>query len=265
MARIVAYRTIKMQNVDFYYGSVQSADADEIVVSDGAYSSIYEGSFRYDDFGNVYGTLSRQSLEKFGSVLYTVSDINCAANRFYSLASTGQSLAAMEFALSRADQVFGSDGNDYLLSFDGSDRIQAGRGRDIIGSGAGDDRVDGGIDDDMIVGGRGADRLIGGAGSDEFKYYAAAESTERQRDTIGDFEARDTINLKQIDADTRHFGNQTFAFIGDDRFSGTAGELRVVESARSTHVSADVNGDGVADLSIRLVGPIHVGESDLLL
>lgn len=49
-------------------------------------------------------------------------------------------------------------------------------------------------------------------------------------------------------------GDRAFPFIGAAAFSGTEGELRYVQLGANTYVQGDVNGDGVADLEIKLLG-----------
>jgi hypothetical protein len=75
------------------------------------------------------------------------------------------------------------------------------------------------------------------------------------RDTIYDFSAseRDKIDLSPIDARTSASGNQAFTFISTESFSGQSGELRYEKAVSGTYIYGDVNGDQVADLTIRLM------------
>jgi hypothetical protein len=129
-----------------------------------------------------------------------------------------------------------------------------------------DDRLFGKAGADDLIGLRGADTLEGGFGADRFVFRAAADSTAERRDTIRDFrDGADVIHLKAVDADTGARGNQAFAFIGDDAFTGTAGELRADERSGVTVLLGDVDGDGGADLAIRLAGEPTIVEPDLVL
>ena len=49
-------------------------------------------------------------------------------------------------------------------------------------------------------------------------------------------------------------GDQNFSFIGTAAFHNVAGELRYEQINGNTYVTGDRNGDGVADLMIRLDG-----------
>ncbi len=60
-------------------------------------------------------------------------------------------------------------------------------------------------------------------------------------------------------------GNQAFAFIGTDAFTGAAGELRFEQSATDTFVQGDLNGDSVADFWIKLNGLHTLGSGDFVL
>ena len=134
--------------------------------------------------------------------------------------------------------------------------------------GAADDILRGGAAADLIHGALGGDALQGGGGADSFRYQAAAESADGAADHIIDFTpGRDRIELDRIDADSLAAGDQAFAWIGSDAFSGTAGELRASESGGQWIVEGDIDGDGKADLVINLTlqGPTPLGAGDFLL
>ncbi len=60
-------------------------------------------------------------------------------------------------------------------------------------------------------------------------------------------------------------GNQAFTFIGDDAFSGKAGELRYQKAASDTYVYADVNGDRKADFAIHFDDALSFSKGHFLL
>jgi serralysin len=65
-----------------------------------------------------------------------------------------------------------------------------------------------------------------------------------------------------IDADTsRNPGNDVFHFIGAQAFHGGGGEVRFAGGV----VQADVNGDKIADLEIRVTGLGSMLASDFIL
>ncbi|WP_201835558.1 M10 family metallopeptidase C-terminal domain-containing protein [Microvirga zambiensis] len=131
------------------------------------------------------------------------------------------------------------------------------------------DRIKGNAGNDSLTGGVGADDLWGGAGADSFIFKTVAESTVKTsgRDTIFDFSAaqKDKIHLSSIDANTLKGGNQAFAFIGTQAFSGQAGELRYEKKASDTYIYGDVNGDKVADFAIHLDDPVDLLRSYFVL
>ena len=171
----------------------------------------------------------------------------------------------------KADKLSGGDGNDTLDGLGGSDVLSGGHGNDILAGGAGNDRLLGGTGNDRLLGGTGADTLVGGAGKDSlrggpgadaFVFRSAAQSTKGSPDTILDFSSRqgDRIDLR-LDGISNKAGKQSFTFIGDDKFTRTAGELRYDDAV----LSGDRNGDGKADFSIKLANKAPIHWSDLFL
>ena len=266
MAIVELYRQARMDNLKIYYGDFEEYNSSEIVISDGIFTTTYGGSFSFSSYGDVYGTLQSIRTERLGATSYEVTNIGRGAHQFVNLLNSGDALGAVEYVLAGRDKMLGSAGNDYLMAFDGSNSVFGNKGDDAIFGGRGDDRLDGSVGDDKLSGERGADVLFGGRGADQFVYRDKGESTLTVRDTIKDFgTGRDLINLKPMDANTKAFGNQQFDLVGDDRFSGSPGELRVSEKANATFVLGDTNGDGLADFSFRLAGATSVDERDFIL
>ena len=154
--------------------------------------------------------------------------------------------------------VNGGDGNDRITTLGGNDTLNGGNGNDTLSSGGGRD---------VLTGGVGADTLTGGADSDLFHFNAISETAVSAPDVITDFErGSDKIDLLQIDANTGASGNQAFTFIDGAAFSGKAGQLRVDHSdPTKTVVYGDVNGDGVADFALHVVGNVPLNIGDFLL
>jgi len=127
----------------------------------------------------------------------------------------------------------------------------------------------GGSGNDTLTGAAGADTLTGGVGADGFAYQSLADSTVAAggRDTITDFSgaAGDTIDLHLIDAVANLAGDQAFNFIASNPFSGVAGQLNYAQSAGSTIISGDVNGDKAADFSIAITGNQVLSASNFIL
>jgi Ca2+-binding RTX toxin-like protein len=127
------------------------------------------------------------------------------------------------------------------------------------------DRLVGNAGADTLVGLRGADTLVGGFGGDRFVFQSIAESTAAKHDTIRDFgTGADLLDLWAIDADSSARGNQAFDFLGTDGFTANPGELRRVGGG-GHFVLGDTDGDGSADLVIRLLGRPPVAEDDFIL
>ena len=144
----------------------------------------------------------------------------------------------------------GADGNDTISGFDGDDALFGGKGSDSIAGGAGRDTLSGGDDADVFVFASRDDSLVAREG----------------RDTILDFKpGSDKIDLSLIDAVTTDTGETAFTFIGTAAFGGTAGELRASAANGVTVVSADVDGDKVADFAISLKGAMTLAATDFVL
>lgn len=119
---------------------------------------------------------------------------------------------------------------------------------------SGADQIMGGGGNDLIVGGAGGDTLAGGSGNDTFKYMYATDSTVSSSDTIVDLEFGDIIDLSEIDANTSLYGDQGFVRVSS--LTGSAGQM-VVSYSLSNNITSlifDINGDGVADMNISLLG-----------
>lgn len=122
-----------------------------------------------------------------------------------------------------------------------------------------DDVLTGNDLNNVLTGGRGQDNMTGRSGSDTYRFLRITDSPRSKRDTINGFEAGtaatsiDLIDLSAIDA-IKGPRNHGFKFIGTAPFSNKAGELRVRRSGSDTVVSGDVDGDGVGNIEITLVG-----------
>lgn len=164
--------------------------------------------------------------------------------------------------LDGADKLTGRAQADTLLGNGDNDTLFGAGGNDSLRGGAGDDSLKGGAGADQLRGGIGADQLTGGSQADIFIFESLTDSTPlvAGRDTILDFKhnQNDIIDLHVIDANKNKGGNQQFDFIGDDKFSHHAGELRFNHKGGDTIVNADVNGDGQADFSFAIDGTVNL-------
>ncbi|TPE50192.1 M10 family metallopeptidase C-terminal domain-containing protein [Amaricoccus solimangrovi] len=161
------------------------------------------------------------------------------------------------------DRLYGGADDDRLFGGRHSDRLSGGTGDDPLSGGTGADTLYGGTGHDTLIGGSGPDRMTGGSGADHFVFRATSESPAIRgaRDEIVDFQRGvDKIDLSEIDANTERSGHQHFDFIGGAGFSDTPGEVRNAFRV----LSADVDGDGHADLQIE-VGTNALTHSDLIL
>lgn len=142
-------------------------------------------------------------------------------------------------------------------------------GKNSLDGGAGNDTLFGGSGNDSLTGGLGADGLSGGSGADTFYFrtVSASPSGAGTYDAISDFSHSqgDRISLTDIDANSLSSGNQAFSFIGTKAFTHHAGELRYQTASGGIIVYGDVDGDGVADVTIALTGISSIAAGDFFL
>jgi len=126
--------------------------------------------------------------------------------------------------------------------------------------------MNGDAGNDWIQGWGGADILTGGAGADVFAYATDTDSLTTAMDRILDFNRAegDIIKLDQVDADWITGGDQTFTIVG--AFSNQAGQMTAVYNAGTniTLLSFDMNGDGLADMAIEVVGNVTSADNFIL-
>jgi len=174
--------------------------------------------------------------------------------------SLGANVENLRFTSDTSHVGTGNTLANRLIGGAGVDRLSGGRGNDVLSGGAGADILVGGSGRDTLIGAAGADLLSGSADADTFVYASVSQSPRRAFDTITDFSAAegDRIDLSGIDT---NFTNDTFVFIGGDTFSGRGGELRFSRGL----LAADVNGDGITDLAVKLENTTTLASSSLIL
>ncbi len=150
-------------------------------------------------------------------------------------------------------QIAAGDGADRIDGGSGNDRLAGGVGNDTLLGGADNDTLSGGAQNDLMLGGLGRDILTGDAGADLFDFNSSTESgLGPLRDVVRDFTAgEDRLDLSQIDAQATLGGNQTFAFIGTNRFNAE-GQIRVVQVGSSTILQINTAGTNAAEMQVVL-------------
>jgi hypothetical protein len=132
---------------------------------------------------------------------------------------------------------------------------------DAITGTAGGELLMGSTSNDLFVLAGGLDTVIGGAGLDRFVFgQATLGAAAAQAVVLADLDRSlgEVIDLRPIDAIAATLANDAFSFIGGAAFSGRAGQLRWAELGGDRVIQGDVNGDRVADLTIRTpaLGPV---------
>jgi len=163
------------------------------------------------------------------------------------------------------DTLFGGDGNDLIFSGDGSNLAQGGRGNDWITGGSGNDNLLGDEGNDQLIGGTGNDTLNGGAGRDNLRGGAGADRFVYS--DVSDMGLRTTSDVLRdftSGSDKLDFTGLGLRFVGGS-FTGTAGDFCFVRDATGGTLWLDIDGNNVADYSLRLDGTFMLATTDFLL
>lgn len=186
-----------------------------------------------------------------------------ANNGFANFVIRGSASAdLMDFSAMQLFQVAlidGGSGNDTLIGNGAANALAGGPGSDSLGGNGGPD---------TLTGGQGADTLTGGLGIDRFRYTAASDSgLGNQADRIVDFvRGTDKIDFSALDADAVTPDDQAFAFLGAAAFAAPGtGQVRVVVAGADSLVQVDVDGNGLADMELRLTGAPPLTAADFVL
>jgi Ca2+-binding RTX toxin-like protein len=258
-------------------------DAPGIKITFGSHDLQVSGNFASyitPDAGSVGikldGNTIVQTATKLDANFYSASDLDAvddltpaAAHDYISklVANwTSSTLVDQTLDLSKVTTLDSDVGIKVGAKLASGDMVIGGRGSDTLTGRAGHDTLVGGAGNDLLSGDGGHDALSGGLGADTFN-FGGDYPTAGGVDTILDFSRLDgdKIKLHSIDANTSTTTNDAFRFIGTDAFHRVAGELRyVVENGQSV-VMGDVNGDGSADFTIKVVGATTLTGSDFIL
>jgi Ca2+-binding RTX toxin-like protein len=247
------FRLMSLSNLQ--YGEPTTKTSGTFIVTSGSYQDVFKGfGFNYDSIGvPTGGTVTSYAHYEFSKRVALVEGVKISATALVNAASTYSLVddkAIYKAALASHDRIIGGGGDDKLEAFGGNDKI---------------------------IGGLGSDKLYGGSGSDIFIYRSIQDTPtelwfedyvdDSEQDIIFDFSRvqKDKIHLTGIDADATVNGNQPFTFIGSKTFHNRAGELRYEKIGSSTVVRGDVDGDGLADLSIKLKGLHSLAKGDFFL
>ncbi|RST29889.1 hypothetical protein HMF7854_02915 [Sphingomonas ginkgonis] len=137
------------------------------------------------------------------------------------------------------EDAIGGSARDLIFGNDDANRLYGMAGDDVLRGFGGDD---------LLVGGLGKDTLTGGAGHDTFLFDKAEIG-----DLITDLTQDDRIDLSGL-------GNNLH-YIASSGFTGHAGEVNYINGT----LSADLNGDSVADFAVVLQGAPSLQPDQLVL
>ena len=172
---------------------------------------------------------------------------------------TGDKLDNSLVGTSGDDVITGLAGEDTLIGGGGSDKLVGNNGDDVLRGGDGDDLAKGGRGHDLLFGDAGADTLMGGEGDDQLTGGAGADvflfkapDVDGSDDDINDF-AQGVDKIHVSDLDVTQVSSQ---------LHGVAGELSLQANTivGISVLQYDADGDGVSDLTIRVLGLVGTGD-----
>jgi Ca2+-binding RTX toxin-like protein len=262
---LASYSIAALPNVENLTGTSGSAQiltgngGSNAIRSGGGNDSLIGGAGNDSYYVNNAGDSVIEAAGQGRDRVYASIDYALGAGQHVEILSTDDDAGTAPIALrgnDLANTIYGNAGANSLYGGDGADRLDGG---------AGDDRLEGGRGGDVLTGGAGADIFVFASPADLSEFVYRSDGAKFAPDTITDFTAgQDRIDLAGIDAVAATAGNDAFTFIGSNAFSGHAGELRVEMQNGRALILGDVNGDGVADLSIVAVTPA-IQASDFVL
>lgn len=187
------------------------------------------------------------------------NDYRAAARSFDDGGSDAADMAARPVA---SKHLQGGSGNDIFYGGGNDDYLNGGGGNDRLYGYGGNDEIRGGPGNDRINGGANTDNLWGGKGADNFVFDNPA-TADRLMDFRGD--TGDTIDLHYLDANVNRAGQQDFIYMGNQAFSGRAGELIYGVYGDETWVMMDRNGDAKVDAAIFVNSAHYFSANDFIL
>ncbi len=163
------------------------------------------------------------------------------------------------------ERVDGSNWNDIIRGSNRDEYLSGGNGNDtLIADRFSDGLTKGG--NDVLVGGLGADKMWGGGGSDRFVFATLSDSGKvmSAADLIYDFTRGDLLDFSQIDARVDVGGDQAFAYVGSNLFTGS-GQIRSWNDGMDTYVAVNATGDHMPEMLVVLSGVVPLTSIDFVL
>lgn len=282
-ANNLGFTGVTISNNLIMNGQAQGLRLENVVNSAVTDNTLIQTSGTAKEAPGIYITSASHGLDVSGNVTaYATNLLNSTANihdnllvqdkdpalaGYYSPNLVTQAAAAATLASAHQLLLGAVDVGLRLQAASGTGQaLGGGGGADTLVGLSGADTLSGGVGDDQLIGNGGNDILTGGAGADTFifeKTYSKASGT----DTVTDFSSAqgDRLKMHSIDANSATAADEDFKFIATSAFHHVAGELRFSTDGHSVTVQADINGDGVADFSIKLLGITTITSHDFIL
>lgn len=214
------------EGIDYLDGGTQNDFLDGGAGDDTMIGGIGNDTYVVDSLGDIVTELAGQGTDTIQTALNNF-DLRNYANI--------ENLTLLEGAVTATGNAL----NNVIIGAEHFNDLDGGDGADTIYGMGGNDGIRGGL---------GADKLYGGAGADTF-LYASADELNNDRIFDLNFAEGDRIDISSL----APYG-QTIAFVKG--FTKTANEAVMTYNAVSgvTIVKVDINGDGVSDTQLTLVG-----------
>ncbi|MEI6558833.1 MAG: hypothetical protein WCO00_10545, partial [Rhodospirillaceae bacterium] len=153
MSNIVLYNQADMSNPYIWYGSVDVATSSQISISYGSEQTIYYGSFSYNAYEQVFGTLTRIDVLSNGALSWQWTG-SANANVVYNYVQVNSdAIGVVSYLTSGNDVIVGSKYGDVLKGGAGNDTITGTGSQDVFiydPTGNGVDTINGFVSSDII-------------------------------------------------------------------------------------------------------------------
>lgn len=205
MANVLLNAPLDMSGDFVYFDTVIDFGPTSITAtSAGGYVTTVYGSFSFDLFGNVSGTLTGLEQYQNNVLQVQITDANVDAAVASDAIDAGSREALIDIVFGGNDSFTGSTGSDVLFASMGRDTMRGNGGRDVLYGEEGNDKLWGGAGNDKLFGGNGADRLWGGGGRDVLKGGAKADRLvgDAGNDKLSGGGGRDTFVFNANHSDT---------------------------------------------------------------
>ena len=148
-----------------------------------------------------------------------------------------------------ADNIAGTEGDDFINALAGDDSISGLGGDDQLTGAEGNDTLDGGAGDDTLIGNAGSDTLRGGAGDDVLQGGGGTDIIDggpgNDTNSFADIGAGVTATVNADGTGTADYGMVSEAFSGIENLTGSDGNDVLIATGPAANIISGGAGDDI--------------------